>query len=224
MTYLAPRHVEEVVVAITSAGKRIIGITSPNHDELVSSVASGTAEFLARSGQLVLLIDLQQPIDGGQGCAWTISDLLSGRNIISKEQCLDIITIKPDRGSRYAFADTTQLRTVLEGLLDAYQFIILELGPVLGLSPPKLNPLLLGSACDCLYLTCHRGSTKRAQLESVVEKMRAGRCTIAGIILNETEYRSVGAEIASVASWILFPMPRLRRRVRHWIMNTELLN
>lgn len=224
MTDIEARHIEEIVIWIASAGKRVIGLTSPEGDGLVDSIAWSTAEFLARSGRSVLFIDLQQPLRESQGYAWAVSDLLSGRNIISKEQCLDVITITPNRESRYAFADTGQLRTVLESLLDVYQFIILELGPVLTFSPVKLNPLPAGAACDYLLLTCPRGSTNRAKLENVVGKLRAARCILAGIILNEAGYVSVGAEIAPITYWLFWPMPRLRRRVQRWVINSDLLN
>ena len=224
MTDIELRHIEEIVIAISSAGKRIIGLTSSEGDDLVDRVAWGVAEFLARSGRSVLLIDLQQPIRDSQADAWTVSDMLAGRNVTHKEQCLDVITITPNRQSRYVFADTGQLRTVLEGLLEVYQFIILELGPVVAVSPAKLNPLPMGAACDYLLLTCHRGSAKRSRLGSVVERLRAARCVIGGVILNEAEYSSMGAEVASIASWLLWPMPRLRRRVQDWAMTSDLLN
>lgn len=215
---------EEVIIAISSAKVRIIGLTSPESDDLVGSVAWEAAEFLARSGRSVLLIDFHQTIHEGEGCAWTVSDMLSARNITHKAQGLDVITVVPGSESRYALADTAQLRTVLEGFLEAYQFIILELGPVLPLSPNTLNPLPVGAACDYVLLTCRRGATKRSRLESAVEKLRAARCNIGGVILNEGGYSSMGAEVASIASWLFRPMPRLRRRVQNWAMNSDLLN
>ena len=224
MTDIELRHVEEIVIAISSAGKRIVGLTSPEGDDLVDQAAWSVAEFLARSGRSVLLIDLQQPIRESQGDAWTVSDMLARRNVIHKEQCLDVITIRPNQESRYAFADTGQLRTALEGLLDVYQFIILELGPVVAASPAKLNPIPMGAACDYLLLTCQRGSAKRSRLQSVVERLRSARCIIGGVILNEARFSSMGAEVASIVSWLLWPMPRLRRRVQNWAMNSELLN
>ncbi|XIK03197.1 hypothetical protein ACG873_01170 (plasmid) [Mesorhizobium sp. AaZ16] len=172
----------------------------------------------------MLLIDLQQVVRDDQGAACTLSDMLADRNITHKKQGLDVITIMPNPESRYAFADTAQLRTILEGFLGAYQFILLELGPVLAVSPAKLNPLPLGGACDYLLLTCPRGSTKRSQLRSVIDKLKAARCVIGGVILNEDRYSSMGVEVAWIASWLLWPMPRLRRRVQNWAVNSELLN
>ncbi|WP_394885682.1 tyrosine-protein kinase family protein [Mesorhizobium sp. AaZ16] len=224
MTHVDLRHIEDVVIAISSAEKRIIGLTSAECDNLVGSVAWGAAEFLARSGRSVLLIDLQQVVRDDQGAACTLSDMLADRNITHKKQGLDVITIMPNPESRYAFADTAQLRTILEGFLGAYQFILLELGPVLAVSPAKLNPLPLGGACDYLLLTCPRGSTKRSQLRSVIDKLKAARCVIGGVILNEDRYSSMGVEVAWIASWLLWPMPRLRRRVQNWAVNSELLN
>jgi Mrp family chromosome partitioning ATPase len=224
MTDVDLRQIEDVVIAISSAQKRIVGLTSAECDNLVGPVAWGVAEFLARSGRSVLLIDLQQLVREDQGSAFTLSDMLANRNITHKKQGLDAITITPGPESRYAFADTAQLRTILEGFLEVYQFILLELGPVLSVSPAKLNPLPLGGACDYLLLTCPRGSTKRSQLRSVVEKLRAARCIIGGIILNEDRYLSMGVEVATIASWLLWPMPRLRRRVQKWALNSDLLN
>lgn len=224
MTDIDPRQIEDVVIAISTAEKRIVGLTSAECDKLVKSVAWGAAEFLARSGRSVLLIDLQQVIREDQGSVCTLSDMLADRNITHQQQGLDVITLTPNPESRYAFADTAQLRTILEGFLEVYQFILLELGPVLAISPAKLNPLPLGGACDYLLLICPRGSTKRSQLRSVVEKLRAARCTIGGVIVNEDRYSSMGVEVASIASWLLSPMPQLRRRVQNWAVNSDLLN
>lgn len=224
MTNVDLRQIEDVVIAISSAEKRIVGLTSAESDRLVESVAWGAAEFLARSGRSVLLIDLQQVIRENQGSPSPLSDMLRDRNITHKQQGLDVITLTPDPESRYAFADSAQLRTILEGFLEVYQFILLELGPVLAVTSAKLNPLPLGGACDYLLLICPRGSTKRSQLRSVVEKLRAARCTIGGVILNEDRYSSMGVEIASIASWLLWPMPQLRRRVQNWAINSDLLN
>jgi Mrp family chromosome partitioning ATPase len=187
------------------AEKRIVGLTSAVCDDLVGSVDWGAAVFLARSRRSVLLIDLQQLVHEDQGSACTLSDMLADRNVTHKKQGLDSITIIPNPESRYAFADTAQLRTILEGFLEVYQFILLELGPVLTVSPAKLNPLPLGAACDYLLLTCRRGSTKRSQLRNVVEKLRAARCVIGGVILNEDRYSSMGVEVASIASWNSWP-------------------
>jgi Mrp family chromosome partitioning ATPase len=224
MKEIGLREIEEIVIAISSSEKRIIGFTSPEPDGLVCSVAQAVAEFLARSGRSVLLIDLQQAISESQGDHWTVSDMLARRNITHLGQGLDLIATVPNPESRYAFSDTGECRNALEGLLESYQFIILELAPVVTPTAATLNPLPLGAACHHVLLTCRRGATKRSELRTVAEKLRAARCVIGGLILNETGYSSPGVEIARVASWFLWPVPGLKRRAQNWALKSDLLN
>jgi hypothetical protein len=218
------RHIEEIVIAISSAEKRIIGFSSLESDGFVALAALGVGEFLARSGRPVLLIDVQQPIGSAHGDVLTLPDMLASGNIVHKEQALDTVTVRPSQESRYVFADIAQFRMVLESLLEDYHYVILQLAPVLTPPAAMLNALPIGAACDYLLLTCHRGSTGRPQLGNVMDKLRGARCVVGGIILNETAYSSPGAEIANVASWFLWPLPWLRKRVQKWAMSTDLLN
>jgi Mrp family chromosome partitioning ATPase len=172
----------------------------------------------------VLLIDVQQPIGWADSDILTLSDMLASGNIVHKEQAMDMVTVRPSPKSRYAFADTAQFRMILEPLLESYHYVILQLAPVLTPHAAALNPLPIGAACDYLLLACRRGATGQSELRVGMDKLRAARCPVGGIILNEATYSSPGAEIACFVSWIFWPLPWLRRRVQKWAMNTELLN
>jgi hypothetical protein len=145
------------------------------------------------------------------------------RNLMHRRQGLDCIEIVPSPGSPYAFSDTAKIRSALESLLTNYQLIVLELGPVLAESATTLNPLPAAAACDHVLLTCRRG-TKRSLLAGIAAKMRAAHCAIGGIILNDTAYSTAGDEIAHVASWLLWPVPGLKKRFRVWATKSDLLN
>jgi hypothetical protein len=216
------RSIEDVVISISRADKQIVGLTSPEQDNVVASIAHGVADFLARSGRSVLLIQFNGTVDG-RVADGTVSDLSERRNLVHRRQGLDCIALVPSADSPYAFSDTAKIRSALEGLLTSYQFIILELGPVVAGSAATLNPVPAAAACDHLLLTCRRGM-KRSLLEAVAGKLRTAHCAIGGIILNDTCYLTAGTEIANAAYWVFWPLPWLRKRVQKWATNSDLLN
>ncbi|MDW6023080.1 hypothetical protein SAZ10_15065 [Mesorhizobium sp. BAC0120] len=218
------RQLEDIVVAISSNDGRIIGFTTPDLDNAVSSISQSVAEFLARSRQSVLLINFLKPIGHADDDSLSISDALATDRMVHSIQCLDIIEVHPGASSPYVFADTAQLRQVLAQYLESYQFVILQLGPVLTVTATTLNPLPIGAACDYVLLTCKPGSVRRQMLRTAVARLQAARCRIAGVVLNESGYASVGAQIARVCGWILWPLPWLRKRVQAWALTSELLN
>jgi len=216
------QSIQDIVIAISGAEKQIVGLTSPERDDLVSSIAKAVALFTARSGKSVLLVKLSQPVDGNASDG-TLSDLSERRNLVHRRQGLDYIALVLSPDSPYSFSDTAKIRSALDGLLNSYELIVLELGPVFANSAGTMNPLPAAAACDRLLLTCRRGM-KRAVLAEVAEKMRAARCSVDGIILNDMAYLTAGAEIAQLASRLFWPVPRLRRCIQNWAMNSELLN
>jgi hypothetical protein len=217
------RQLEEVVLSISGPDQRIIAFTSPGTDRLVGPLARRAAEFIARSGKSVLVIDLQQTLSDRNEDIWTVQDMLARKNIVHNGQGLDFIKVAPNRESRYAFSDTDQIRVVLNDYLELYHRVVLVLSPVLG-SPSSLNPLPVAAASDVVLLTCRRGGIRRSLLTVVARKLQAARCVIGGIVLNETDYWTTGAEVANAAFWLLWPLPWLRKRVQKWALTSDLLD
>jgi hypothetical protein len=198
------RSVEQIVLALIRMDVRVIGFIAPHGTSVVSFLSRDVAEMFAKSGVKTLLLETSSGTASYPCYAnWLPGDMASTLTVACSSTGVDRLLTRPTPSAMAAFTNVPLLRKTFSENFSAYQKIIVELPPLLETGSDVVNPLAIGAACDAVLLICERGVSTEAEIIDSVELARSAGVNLAGIVSNELNYLTTGADIArSVSRWL----------------------
>jgi hypothetical protein len=200
--------VEQIVLSAQEQGLRVVGFVSPQQQSGIRELAPMVAETMARAGLPTLLIDLSAGEDWrssmsrdaqGPACGapWSPGVRERVQPLIRNQGGADSLKVTTHLDARFRFNNVKALRQALAEEFERYDRIVLMLGDV-GVRS-GVNPLGPAAACDAVYLLCVPNEIGRSDLGDVVASLKIAGARIGGVVLNDSDQSTPGAEMAN---WI----------------------
>ena len=182
-----------VLLSSADVQPQMLLITSPGKGEGKSLTAANLSIAMAQAGNRVLLIDcdLRKPkmhkvfsLDRDPG----LSNLLVGTKVdphlyIQKtaQANLEVITCGPIPPNPSELLGSKRMHTLLEGLRQDYQRVILDSPPIMAAT----DAAVLTPVVDGTVLVVRAGNTKRQVAQRAVKLLLDLNARITGVVLNE---------------------------------------
>ena len=170
---------------------RIIGITSPCPQEGKSYTSINLCYSLAKDGMKTLLVDadMRKP-SIAQKLDMKLSPGLSNRLIGEKEGVIHEGVLHPNLSVMTAgsipptpseLIGSTAMEQLLKDLSETYQYIIVDLPPVLMVA----DPLIISKYLDGVVIVLRHRKTRHGDIKETVKQLRFVHAKIFGFIYNE---------------------------------------
>jgi polysaccharide biosynthesis transport protein len=167
-------------------------VTSAQPAEGKSTVAAHLALAHAMQGIKTLLIDGDMRRPSVHRRFQMENNLGLGGFLQGKIPISDAIQVSPSNGNLHILTAGSPSRrpddwiqgrmdSILESLLEQYQFIVLDAPPLLGFA----EPLEMATSVDGVIVVTRAGSTSRKQVGSVLEMLNRLRANVLGVVLNQ---------------------------------------
>ncbi|MEP3526130.1 MAG: hypothetical protein ABJN24_11985 [Hyphomicrobiales bacterium] len=216
------KEVEDIHTRTFGQGARTIGVTSPQTQSGVSTLAKSLAKRCASSGQKALLMDISREADDPfvPNEADLIGKTSNGQEIWRTSEGYDILALNPAKGDQYGFRDARELQEMLKSELEGYQQIVVDLpqvpntdnapvpGSVLESAPNGVG----AAACDAVVLVCRTYAVTRAAIETAVKNLTKNDAKIAGLVMNDQNAPTLQQEMLKEFSRKKWFLPKSIRR------------
>ena len=211
--------------ATVKRGKRVVGVTSPQTSSGVTSLCEQLAVITTLSGMRTLVLDLTgQAEDAVPASVWQPGLGNAGQSITRDPAGFDHLVARFTKQDRYRFYGVEQLRHAFADDLAFYEVIIVDIPPVPANNVKYINGAAAAAACDGAILLCMSGRVSRSELVDAQEALANTQVGLLGVVLNEMENPTVGAEIAREARRFRRFCPGLARWLERMALASSLLN
>lgn len=169
---------------------RTLMITSAVDQEGRTTLASQLAISMARSGRRTLLIDADTS-NPGQHLVFNVSgdsglcDLLNGsgtqiNDVVCAATVENLWILPAGSDSRDVQFTGEPVEALFQALRDAYDFVIVETGPVL----TGAESLMVGQYVDACLLSVRRDESRLSRIHAATDRLRAVGITILGAVVH----------------------------------------
>jgi hypothetical protein len=136
----------------------------------------------------------------------------------------DRIVANPSGPLRAPFNNVEQMRQLFHQELAHYTAVVVDLPSILGDHQQRINPLAPAAACDGVYVLCMAGIVDNDALTAAMKLLRQSAVNILGVVVNDAENPSLGAEIAREARRVSRLTPGLSRWLERKALAVKFLN
>lgn len=183
--------------ALLDKKKQVVVMTASTSGEGVTTLAHIMATRSADAGVSTLLVDLNMKNTGltkmlGQKtCAWDIASrgahdpLASAAREIKDVPNLYLLPAPDDAESVAYMKDNARARTVFEGLLKHFDYVLVDTTPVDAMNRQNADAVLLASAADETILVMMAGRTPTRIVQRAVQQLRAAGAQLHGVLVND---------------------------------------
>jgi Mrp family chromosome partitioning ATPase len=210
----ASESIEAIYQHTVASSSPIVGLTGVTTDSGVSSLARALARRASAGGQRSLLID-------------TSSRELAAGNARTPEQTADgyfHLTLRPAPEELLPLREVARLRKLFSGYMSAFDFIVIDMAPVIGGSAHPLPSTIVANACDSTMLVCMTGQMTNVDLQQALRNLGGANVKPCGIVANHREQPTLGAEIAREAERLRYFAPGFVSRVQKNVTSSKFLN
>lgn len=193
-----------------STGPLVIGMMTPEPHQGASTVSLGVAAACSLAGMRTLLIDcdLRNPSLTralAPMAQSSLSDILEGKATFEDTVWSDKITGfsflpgKPDHPNAEAdeLLTSDRMRELIEGLKENYDYIILDLPPVV----PMMDVLMTADIVSFYVAVLKWGVTRKEPTRLALEMYPAVYEKLAGVVLNQVDLDQLRLHDADAARW-----------------------
>lgn len=219
------RAAEQILlVAQSSSPGRVIGFSSLGHASSSARFARAVARAGAQSDLRTIFIDTtDDEITSSILEVWSPGRQLRPSSTDEK-RTLDTVCIEKTEAACSAFNNVARARDALRVDLAGYDLVVFGLQSFAHPSNSGVNALAIACACDLAFLICPIGQADRSAVRRIVFEARAVGCPLTGLVADEAELRTPGADIARFASRFSGLLPDASRKLAARALSSELLN
>ena len=181
-------------VDVTTGGKHSFVVTSPMASEGKTTVAINLALAVASAGTKVLLIDgdLRHPsvatamgLEGGVGLTTVLLGRATPAEVIQrwKDTALHVLPAGEIPPNPSELLGSDAMKRLFTGLLDAYDFVIVDSPPVV----PVVDPVLINRLVGGMVMVVTIGQTRKRDLSAALRSLETVHDDVAGFALNQVE-------------------------------------
>ena len=203
-TFFGPwrREAEKLALVVAQAKSGVVGLTSPEVDSGVSTLARLLTIALSGMDRKTVLLDLSQPLSDEHAPLpgeWRPGRVDPFEAIRREGLVADYLRPSPDRATRALFSNPDTLRGDLRKLLTRYDVVLVDLPNVLDGDGGRVNAIAAALACDQVFLTLATGRTGRENARRAADDLLGAGVSLSGLVMNDVDYVTPGEDIARVA-------------------------
>lgn len=174
---------------------RIIGITSSCSGEGKSTTSLNLSYMLAEAGRKVLLVeaDMRRPsiarrlgLKGAPGLSNLAAGLCGNENVVQEsgiQENLKILASGEFPPNPSELLGTERMRSALESLCREYDFILLDLPPVIAVS----DALVASKLADGMLMVVRQGYTSRSSVSDAMRRLQYVEAKVLGFVMTHSE-------------------------------------
>lgn len=213
--------VERIVFATFKRGKRILAVTSPRPAAGVTSLCEQLARVTALTGTRTLLVDMTRQAEATiPESVWQPCKGNAGQSIVRDSAGFDRLAARFTQADRFAFGNVDRLRQSFAEDLAAYEAVIVDARPVPTIETAYINGAAAAAACDATIVLCMSGQVARSDLLECQDALANAQVNLLGVVLNEMQNPTLGAELAREARRLHKILPRFS----NWLQRKALAN
>jgi hypothetical protein len=144
--------------------------------------------------------------------------------LASPSEGCDLLVASPAAAHRAKLNSVEHVRSMLHEELADYEAIVVDLPPVLDGTEMRINPLAPIAACDGVYLVCMAGRVDRGSIERSMVLLAQSGARMLGVVVNEAQNPSLGAELAREARRLGRFAPGLSRWLERKALSVSFIN
>jgi len=217
--------VERIVFATFKRGKRIVAVTSPKPAAGVTSLCEQMARITALNGTRTLLVDMtRRAEDAAPISLWQPCQGNAGQSVVQDPLGFDRLTARFSANDRFIFSNADHLRRSFADDLAGYDAIVVDTRPVPSTESVFINGAAAAAACDAAILLCMSGKVSRAELTECQDALANAQVNVLGVVLNEMQNPTLGAELAREARRLQRLVPPLSRWLQRKALASSFLN
>ncbi len=215
---------EDILQLAQRKNLRLIGFAAAAAGAGTTTCTVQAAATAAMAGFRTLCIDGSRGAETSGENGWYPGCGRSACTVFASAAGFDFVGVDASDGRRQLFNNLAAARASLLSDFSEYDFIVMDLAPVLDGREDSINPLAAATICEAAFLICRAGVETSREVEMAVNRLKAGGCRLEGVILNEAWYETPGRALAArAARWSRW-MPRLSARISAFARRSELLN
>ncbi len=219
---------EDILQLAQRKNLRLLGFCAAAPGAGTTTCTVQAAATAARAGFRTLCIDGSRGAQGsgeaGAENGWYPGGGRAACTVFASAAGFDFVGVDASDGRRQLFNNLAAARASLLSDFSEYDFIMMDLAPMLEGREESINPLAAATICEAAFLICRAGIETSREVETALNRLRAGGCRLEGVILNEAWYETPGQALAARATRWARWMPRLSARVGAFARRSELLN
>ena len=216
---------ERIVFATLKRDKRVVGVTSPQAASGVTSVCEQLAHIASLSGMRTLLLDLTgRAEDVIPLSVWQPGIGNAGQSIVRDPAGFDRLVARFTNEDRFKFNNVEGMRLAFAEDLAAYDAIIVDTPPVPTNDMAHINGAAASAACDGAILLCMSGRVSRSELSDAQDALANAQAGLLGVVLNEMQNPTVGAELAREARKLRRYLPGVSSWLERKALASSILN
>lgn len=211
--------------ATFTRGARLIAFTAAHPDAGTTLIASLFANRLHEAGLRILLMDASLAADPRvPSAAWEPGDGSAADMVARREDGPDQlwIAVNPDDAGR--FNDPVRLRTMFEADLAQYDAIIVDCAPTQVGTGAAIEAMTIAAIAGATILVGKANRTLGFERDNALMLLTECQASLAGVIVNDQQAPSFGAELAREARRFERFLPRLSRRLQRWALSVPLFD
>ncbi len=218
--------IETVMHRTNIAGARIVGLAAPTGNIDIASFSRTLAKVFAASGRRTVLLDVSVAASPAnqEPAKWDPSAPVTAAQIVTDVDGFDRLAAVPDEKARGLFSNPDHMRRLFKDDLARYGQVVLQLPPICDAAANLPSAVGLARACDAVFLYAVAGRSTIAEVSHASEALALVEAPLIGNIIDESEIRSPGEEIASTIEKIPFLPRGLKARSGHFFRTSLLLN
>lgn len=192
--------VERIVFATFKRGNRVVAVTSPKQASGVTTLCEHIAQITALNGNRTLLVDMTRKAEEDLPQAlWRPCEDNAGQSVVRDPRGFDRLTARFSANDRFIFCNTDHLRRSFAEDLSAYDAVVVDTRPVPTVETAFINGAAAAAACDAAVLLCMSGKVTRTEIAECHDALANAQVNLLGVVLNEMQNPTLGAELAREA-------------------------
>ncbi|MBX9761069.1 MAG: hypothetical protein K2Y29_19990, partial [Beijerinckiaceae bacterium] len=134
------------------------------------------------------------------------------------------LTLRPCADELLPMREVARLRKLFSSYMDAFDFVIIDMAPVIVGAAHPLPMTIVANACDSTILVCMTGQTTNVDLQQALRSLGGANITPCGVVANHREQPTLGAEIAREAARIRRFAPSITDSVQRSVTSSKFLD
>lgn len=204
------QEVEDIHSRTFGRGARAIGVTSPQKQSGVSTIARSLATRCALSGQSAILIDMSKTSET-TGSKQDIDEHdihTAPYSIKSGEQEYDVLEVNQAGPDKYRYRNVRELQDLMQKELAHYNQIVVDLTNVPDDGQGSIPVGIGAAACDAVVLVCHTHNVTQSSVETAIKSLANNNAKVAGLVMNDQNAPTMVHEILREMDRISWLLPK----------------
>lgn len=233
MISLSPTYQElEAIYGRTiGRGARSVSVSAIRPGDGATTLAQALAARSAAAGLRTIYLDLNlhRPIIRALDASWRPGDR-SVTNVLqpsADNRGFDLVPAPSSpvsgRDTLIDFREGRQLSRLLREELAEYEVILVDTSPVNLVNGRNIPADRIAGACDTAILIGLSAVTTQAEAKAALEQFRLAGANIAGLVLNDRAFPTLGEEFAREARRLRRLFPDLANRLSEFFLKSPLL-